>query len=168
MVKSINPQSSFFLSRRAALCPRSVNVKGRPVLPPSNLFCYLGINRTYKVLKQHFWWPLVVHVREYIAACVICAQNVLTRQAPSGLLHPLPIPSRPWSHMSPDFVTGLTPMTTILTRHRFSKMVHFIPLPKLPSAKETAKTMLQHIFQAHGFPKDIFVWEFCRRLGVTV
>lgn len=28
---------------------------------------------------------------------------------------------------------------------RFSKMVRFIPLPKLPSAKETAEALLNHV-----------------------
>ena len=31
-----------------------------------------------------------------------------------------------------------------------NKMVHFVPLPKLPSAKEMARTILLHIFRPHG------------------
>lgn len=69
------------------------------------------------------------------------------------------MPHRPWSDISPDFVTGLPPSegnTTILTVvDRFSKMVPFIPLPKMPSAKETANVMLRHVFRLHGFPKDM-------------
>lgn len=58
-------------------------------------------------------------------------------------------------------------------------MAHFIPLPKLPSAKETAEAMLSNVFHIHGFPKDIvsdhgpqFIlqfWKaFCGLLGATV
>lgn len=58
-------------------------------------------------------------------------------------------------------------------------MAHFIPLHKLPSAKETAETMMDHIFRIHGFPTDIvsdrgpqfvsaFWKEFCQLLGTTV
>ena len=76
-----------------------------------------------------------------------------------GLLHLLPVPHRPWSDISLDFVTGLPPLqgnTTILTVvDRFSKMVHFIPLPKLPSAKKMAEIMLSHVFCLHGFPRDV-------------
>ena len=36
----------------------------------------------------------------------------------------------------------------------FSKAAHFIPLPKLPSAKETAQ-LVQHVFQIHGLPVDM-------------
>ncbi|XP_023868962.2 cell division cycle protein 27 homolog [Salvelinus sp. IW2-2015] len=62
------------------------------------------------------------------------------------------------SHI-PGFVTGLPPSdgnTTILTVvDRFSKAAHFIPLPKLPSAKETAQLMVQHVFRIHGLLVDM-------------
>lgn len=62
---------------------------------------------------------------------------------------------------------------------RFSKMAHFIPLSKLPSAKETAQIVLQNVFWLHGLPTDIvsdrgpqftsvFWREFCSLLGATV
>lgn len=38
---------------------------------------------------------------------------------------------------------------------RFSKAAHFIALPKLPSAKETADTLFSHVFRIHGIPADI-------------
>lgn len=87
------------------------------------------------------------------------------------------------SDISLDFVTGLPSSEdnpTILTVvDRYSKMVHFIPLPKLPSAKETAEVMLAHVFRLYGFPRDVVsdqgpqfisrVWkEFCALLGATV
>ncbi|KAI2646401.1 Transposon Tf2-6 polyprotein [Labeo rohita] len=100
-----------------------------------------------------------------------------------GSLQPLPIPSRPWSHIALDFVTALPPSqgnTVVLTVvDRFSKAVHFIPLPKLPSAKETAVAVIDHVFRLHGLPTDVvsdrgpqfvskFWREFCRLLGATV
>ncbi len=38
---------------------------------------------------------------------------------------------------------------------RFSKAAHFISLPKLSSAKETALVVVDHIFRIHGLPKDV-------------
>ncbi|XP_036066925.1 uncharacterized protein LOC118598371 [Oryzias melastigma] len=102
---------------------------------------------------------------------------------PSGLLRPLSVPRRPWSHISLDFVTGLPPSegkTVILTVvDRFSKMVRFVALSKLPTAKETAEVLLGNIFRIHGIPRDIvsdrgpqftatFWAEFCRLLGISV
>ncbi|KAI5086583.1 butyrophilin-like protein 3 [Silurus meridionalis] len=68
-------------------------------------------------------------------------------------------------------------MVVMTVIDRFSKMGHFIALPKLPSAKNTAKLALQHIFHLHGFPRDIvsdrgpqfsaqFWRDFCRLLGI--
>ena len=99
-----------------------------------------------------------------------------------GLVQLLPIPSRPWSNIALDFVTGLPASqgnTTVLTVvDRFSKMVRFIALPKLPSAKETAEVIMDQVFKIHGFPTDIvsdrgpqfvsrFWREFCRLIGAT-
>ncbi|XP_055489453.1 uncharacterized protein LOC129696070 [Leucoraja erinacea] len=52
-------------------------------------------------------------------------------------------------------------------------MAHFVPLPKLPSAKETAELMLLHVFRLHGLsdqgPQFASVsWrEFCALVGAT-
>ncbi|XP_038850015.1 uncharacterized protein LOC120048251 isoform X2 [Salvelinus namaycush] len=58
-----------------------------------------------------------------------------------------------------DFITGLPPSednSAILTVvDRFSKAAHFIPLPKLPSVKETVQLMVQHVFRIHGLPVDM-------------
>ena len=70
--------------------------------------------------------------------------------------------------ISLDFVTGLAPSdgnTVILTVvDWFSKTAHFIPLPKLPSAKETAQLMVQHVFRIHGLPVDM-VSDWCSCLS---
>src|SRR4029434_5585224 len=85
----------------------------------------------------------------YVQACAVCATQKSSHQAPAGLLRPLPIPSRPWSHISKDFVSGLPPSegnTVILVIvDRFSKAAHFVPLPKLPTAKETAEFILKEV-----------------------
>lgn len=124
------------------------------------------------VVKQRFWWPkMESEVGEYVAACPVCARNKVSRRPSPGLLRPLPVPTRPWSDVSLDFVTGL-PLsqgnTTILTIvDRFSKLVHFV------------EVALSNVFRLHGFPKDVvsdrgpqfvskFWKEFCALLGATV
>ena len=70
-------------------------------------------------LRQRFWWPKMVDdVRSFIAACSTCACNKTSNQPPVGLLQPLPVPKRPWSHIALDFVSGLPPSdgnTTVLS-----------------------------------------------------
>ncbi|KAI3368665.1 hypothetical protein L3Q82_025402 [Scortum barcoo] len=83
----------------------------------SKLSCHLGINRTISLIKRHFL--------------------------------PLSVPGRPWSHIALDFVTGLPQSngkTVILTIvDRFSKAAHFVALAKLPTARETADLLTNHV-----------------------
>ncbi|KAI3368555.1 hypothetical protein L3Q82_025563 [Scortum barcoo] len=82
-----------------------------------------------------------------------------------------------------DFVTGLPPSngkTVILTIvDRFSKAAHFVALAKLPTARETADLLANHVVRLHGIPRDIVsdrgpqfisqVWKsFCKGLGASV
>nr|XP_043898735.1 translation initiation factor IF-2-like [Solea senegalensis] len=88
-------------------------------------------------IARRFWWPAMEpDVKEYVEACPVCARNKSSTRSRMGLLQPLPIPSRPWAEISMDFVMGLPVSqgnTTVLTVvDRFSKMVRFIALPKLP------------------------------------
>lgn len=80
---------------------------------------------------------LIKDNKEYIAACIVCAQNKSSSSPPVRLLHPLPTPGSPWSHIEVCFLTGLpcSGNTVILTIvEHFSKAAHFVALPKLASA----------------------------------
>lgn len=46
-------------------------------------------------------------ILEFVAACVVCPKNKASHQPPSGLLQPLMVPSRPWSHIVLDYMMGL-------------------------------------------------------------
>ncbi len=149
----------------------------------SKLIAHPGIRASLATVRQRFWWPALVHdVRRFVISFPVCAQSKSSNSPPAGLLRPLPIPSRPWSHIALDFVTGLPPSagnSVVLTVvDRFSKTAHFIPLPKLPAAKETALAVFDHVFRVHGLPTDIvsdrgpqfvsqFWTEFCRQIGAT-
>ncbi|KAI2661138.1 Transposon Tf2-6 polyprotein [Labeo rohita] len=143
-----------------------------------------GISRTLHLLKNSFWWPsMTKDTTAFIKSCQICAQSKTPKELPSGLLQPLPIPQRPWSHLSIDFVTDLPPsheFTTILVIiDRFSKSCRLIPLKGLPTAMETALALFNHVFRVYGLPEDIVsdrgtqftsqVWKaFCRQLDINV
>ncbi|KAI3364494.1 hypothetical protein L3Q82_011280 [Scortum barcoo] len=98
-------------------------------------------------------------IRGFVQACTVCARGKSSHQPPSGLLQPLSVPGRPWSHIALDFVTGLPPSngkTVILTIvDRFSKAAHFVALAKLPTARETADLLANHVVRLHGIPWDI-------------
>ncbi|KAL0199172.1 hypothetical protein M9458_007712, partial [Cirrhinus mrigala] len=143
-----------------------------------------GISRNLHLLKNSFWWPsMTKDTTAFIKSCQICAQSKTPKELPSGLLQPLPIPQRPWSHLSIDFVTDLPPsheFTTILVIiDRFSKSCRLIPLKGLPTAMETALALFNHVFRVYGLPEDIVsdkgtlftsqVWKaFCKQLDINV
>ncbi len=143
-----------------------------------------GIAATVQLLTNRFWWSTlqadtIIHIRR----CPTCNVSKPSHQLPAGLLQPLPIPQRPWSHIAIDFITDL-PLsgghTTILTVvDRFSKTCRFVPLPKLPTALETAEALCNYVFRFYGLPEDIVsdrgpqftsrVWSaFCQKLNINV
>uniref|UniRef100_A0A8C6LC12 Gypsy retrotransposon integrase-like protein 1 n=1 Tax=Nothobranchius furzeri TaxID=105023 RepID=A0A8C6LC12_NOTFU len=143
-----------------------------------------GVGRTLALIRRSFWWSsLYKDVKEYVSACHVCAQQKGTNQPPAGLLSPLPVPSRPWSHIALDFVCGL-PLSrgfnVILTIvDRFSKACHLVPLKALPTSAVTAQLLIKHVFRLHGIPTEILsdrgpqfvsrIWkEFTTALGARV
>ncbi|KAK3514314.1 hypothetical protein QTP70_013800 [Hemibagrus guttatus] len=143
-----------------------------------------GIRRSTQLICHQFWWPsLASDVEGHVRACSTCAQVRTSRQLPEGLLEPLPIPRRPWSHLSVYFLTdlpdsgGFTAVMVVVDR--FSKGYKLIPLKGLPSAMQTAEALFLHVFQNFGLPEDIVsdrgsqftsrVWgSLCARLGIDV
>ncbi len=122
-----------------------------------------GITATLHLLQKSFWWPTMrTDTIDFIHRCATCNKSKTPRQLPSGLLHPLPVPCRQWSHLAIDFITDLPKSngnTTILTViDCFSKACRLIPLSKQPSkptAFETAESLCNFVFRFHGLPEDI-------------
>ncbi len=86
----------------------------------------------------------------------VLARSVLRISLP--IYHPLvcyipfsflPVPG--FCYWSPS--SGNTVILTVVDR--FSKAVHFVALPKLPSARETAWVVIDHVFRIHGLPEDV-------------
>ncbi|KAK3515201.1 hypothetical protein QTP70_010606 [Hemibagrus guttatus] len=143
-----------------------------------------GIHETLSLLKERFWWPnMTVDVRRYVQGCEGCAMSKDPRHLPAGKLLPLPVPSRPWSHLGVDFVTDLPTSREhtgiLVVVDRFSKSCRLLPLRGPPTALETAELLFNHVFRYFGIPEDIVsdrgpqfisrVWRaFLTRLGVVV
>ncbi|KAK3537590.1 hypothetical protein QTP70_016616 [Hemibagrus guttatus] len=143
-----------------------------------------GIRRSTQLVRNRFWWSsLGSDVEEYVRSCSTCAQARTSRLLPEGLLEPLPIPRRPWSHLSVDFLTDLPDSggftTVMVVVDRFSKGCKLIPLKGLPTALQSAEAMFNHVFRNFGLPEDIVsdrgpqftsrVWgSLCARLGIGV
>uniref|UniRef100_A0A8C1WJF3 Integrase catalytic domain-containing protein n=1 Tax=Cyprinus carpio TaxID=7962 RepID=A0A8C1WJF3_CYPCA len=138
---------------------------------------------TIHLLQNRFWWNRLKDTTSFVQKCQIHNINKTPKQLPAGLLQPLPIPQQPWSHIAIDFITDLPESdgnTVILTIiDRFSKACHLIPLPKLPTAVQTAELLCNWVFHLYGLPEDIMsdcgpqftscLWaEFFKALDINV
>lgn len=100
------------------------------------------ISKTLQITQNSFWWPLVNRdLTRFV--------NYKTpRELSSGLLEPLAISQRPWSHISIDFkdLPLSNEFTTIMVIiDRLSKSCRLILMKGLPTAKETALALFQHV-----------------------
>jgi len=103
---------------------------------------HISVTRTYDTANG----PLLAArhaINEYVASSASCLRNKIPAQKPAGLLSPLPIPTRKWSSVSTDFITGL-PKThngvaaILVFVCRLSKMTHFVPTTTYVTAEEYA------------------------------
>ena len=126
----------------------------------SFLACHPGVRRTLALLRRRFWWPSVRRdMEEFVVACPICARAKGNSQCPQGLLWQLPVPHRPWSHITIDFVTSLpesqgnTVILTIVDRFLKSASSHY-PGPPLhrPVFHHTSDYTHGHPFEPPASP----------------
>ncbi|KAI2660981.1 Transposon Tf2-8 polyprotein [Labeo rohita] len=143
-----------------------------------------GSKRTLSLLQTRYWWSSMRRdTIRYVQSCSVCARSNSLRMSPAGLLVPLPIPERPWSHLGVDFITDLPRSEgntcVLVVVDRFSKMCKLIPLSGLPTAMEAAEHLFNHVFRQFGLPEEIVsdrgpqfishVWKaFFKLLGVSV
>src|SRR6266481_4636907 len=98
-------------------------------------------------------------VKDYMASCTTCAHAKSPRHKPYGKLKQLPIPSRPWSSISMDFIEqlpnseGFSAILVIIDH--LTKQVIFIPSHDMVDAPQVAWLFLIHVFSKHGVPAHI-------------
>lgn len=121
-----------------------------------------GRAKTMALIRRSFHWPgLTAYVSEYIDSCFECLRTKARRHQPYGELQPLPIPNRPWSSLSMDFIgplpkSGQLEFDSILVVvDRLTKMSIFIPTHTTLDAPGLAHLLLRHVFGRHGVPVNI-------------
>src|SRR5258705_7567482 len=115
-------------------------------------------------------------VKDYMACCAMCTCAKSARHKPYGKLKQLPIPSRPWSSISMDFIEQLPASKNfsaiLVVVDCLTKQAIFIPSHDTMNAPQVAQLFLTHVFSKHGVPSHItldrgseFVSHFFRSLG---
>ena len=121
---------------------------------------HFGINKTYKVVHEHFYWPsLMTDVERICNRCVVW-KKAKSKVKNQGLYSALPIPSHTWVDISMDFVLRLPKTKTgrdsiFVIVDRFSKMAHFIPCHKTDDVVHVAELFCRDVVQLHGMPRTV-------------
>ncbi len=141
-----------------------------------------GRDKTKKLLAAHYYWPgMTTSVARYLQNCRTCRRTHEFRDKKPGLLQPLPIPDRPWQHISVDFKSlpkdrkGFDNLFVAVCR--LSKRSVSIPCHKTATAQDAARMFYEHPWRIFGTPESVtsdrgpqfisaFFEELCKLMGV--
>ena len=121
---------------------------------------HFGFNKTMELILCNFWRPQMWKtVKDYITICNICSRSKVSHHHLYGLLHPLPIPEKPWSSISMvfiiDFLSSNDFHSIFVVVDRLTKMVYFMSCNKTVIGEEIARHFMDNIFKYHGLPDNI-------------
>lgn len=109
--------------------------------------------------KLFYWRGLKRAVKDFVAACTVCAQAKPDRAKYPGLLAPLAVPTEAWQVVNMDFINGLPTSANsdciMVVVDKLSKFAHFVPLHHSFSAQKVAQAFPDHVFRLHGMPVQI-------------
>jgi transposase InsO family protein len=143
-----------------------------------------GKTKTFALLRSRYFWPKMLgDITRYIANCQPCQRAHHRRDKTPGFLNPLPVPDRPWQHITMDFKDapldkhGFNKVFVVVDR--FCKEAVSIPCYDTTTARDMAMLFISNIWRFNGPPETIvsdrgpqfissFWEEFCRILGIRI
>lgn len=158
---------------------RGVRFQGRLVIPDNHslrmeimtafhdepLGGHLGVSKTLKRIGQTYWWKSMrKDVKEYVSTCAICQRTKPRHHLPYGKLAPLPVPSRPWEHISMDLITKLPTSkgfsgknydSILVVIDRFTKYALYLAVRETLTADELAALLVNKVFLKYGVTSSI-------------
>ena len=101
---------------------------------------------------------MIADINSYCDSCHTCKISKPNNQKLFGLLHLLPVPSRPWEGISIDFVrpfpeskSQLGPFDMICTVIcLLTSIVHIILSKQTYRAREIAEIVFENVYKLHG------------------
>ena len=141
-----------------------------------------GIQKTYAMLRQKYFWPsMKKDIEEYISTCPVCQKIKPKTHAPYGLGQPIPIPEQPWERVTMDWIPDLPITNTgnncIYTMvDPLTKAIELEAIKTSFNEQQTAEVFNKKIITQKGFPLKILsdraaVWankfweEVCKYFG---
>jgi hypothetical protein len=121
---------------------------------------HFGIKKTKELVRRDFFWEgMDKYIDDYVRSCDLCQRAKKPRHKPFGLIHSLPVPSRPWNDIGMDFV-GPLPSSNgfnliLVVICRLTKQAHFITCQDTLTSAQLMQLIQDNIVRLHGFPKSI-------------
>ena len=122
---------------------------------------HMGSEHTSRYIHKFYWWSMMSgDIAKFCATCGTHQVIKLVTHQPAGLLHPLPIPSRPWESIGMDFI-GLLPPSPKgynfiwVVIDRLTSMIHLVALKTSATATEVAERYLKDIVRLHSVASSI-------------
>ena len=135
-----------------------------------------GISKTLELISRDYTWvQLKRDVEAYVSGCAVCQRTKPSHQKPTGQLHSLQVPTRPWMDLSMDFIEELPSSyghnSILVVVDRLTKWAIFIPTTTRLNSPGLAELFLEYVVCQHGLPTSIvsdrgskFISKFWRQL----
>ena len=125
-----------------------------------NIIGHFGQLKTSQYIRRYFWWQSMSHdIESYCKTCGICATSKDANSNPTGLLHSLPIPDRPWQSIGLDFMGPLPKSNNfdylLVIIDRLTSQVHLVPTTMTVTARGITWLILKEVVRLHGIPEAI-------------
>ena len=95
----------------------------------------------------------------YCKTCGICMITKDVKSKPTGLLHSLLIPDRPWQSIGMDFMGPLLKLNNfdylLVVIDRLMSQVHLVPTMTMVTARGIVWLILKEVMRLHGIPESI-------------
>jgi len=111
-----------------------------------------------KLRKLYYWKNFWGTIEKFVKACHNCQKNKI-EVIKQGFLNPLPIPDRPFKHISTDYMKLIESEdgydNVFVVVDRLSKMVKLWPCKSTVTTRETAEWFFNNIVCQFGIPQSI-------------
>lgn len=120
-----------------------------------------------RLRKTSHWTNMKFTLEQYVRNCHECARSHPPRDKTPGFLKPLPIPDRPFQHLTMDFMSYPVNAkgdirkdsqgydTVFVVMDRLSKKSISISCYKTCNSQDLAQLFLTHVWRHQGFPESI-------------
>jgi hypothetical protein len=153
------------LGRDVICIPREGFIRGRRLREViidhvHKIVGHYGQLKTSKYIRSTYWWPsMATEIELFCNSCTHCQTAKTDNRRPSGLLHTLPVPDRPWQSVGIDFVGPLPKSNNydylLVVIDRFMSQTHLVSMTTKVTARETMWLYLKEIIHLHGVPESI-------------